>query len=343
MLVNGDNLLAIHALNTDTNSSDFIINAELVGTNAMVSGELTDDAILYQQPIILNQSTQIKARTFFENEWSAKNERLFTIPEEIFDLTVSEIHYHPLAEDTSDEERDYEFIELKNRGKGILDLSDAEFSNGISFKFPAGAFIRPKSYIVLAADESKFLKRYGFKPFAVFEDNLNNAGERIVLRTVHQDTIFNLRYNDKAPWPETADGDGFSIVQIYPDSNLDINDGHNWRASSAIHGSPATEDITITKIENNNPLTVNGYFLSQNYPNPFNTTTMINYHLPGTSFVELTVYNVIGQEIARLVSKKQQSGDYAVTFDASPWVSGIYFYKIKTNSFVQVKKMLFLK
>ncbi|PJB00389.1 MAG: hypothetical protein CO128_00720 [Ignavibacteriales bacterium CG_4_9_14_3_um_filter_30_11] len=85
------------------------------------------------------------------------------------------------------------------------------------------------------------------------------------------------------------------------------------------------------------------YSLSQNYPNPFNPTTNINYDIPNESFVNITVYNDLGQEVMTLVNKEQKAGKYVVSFNAKVLSSGIYFYQIKANDFVQIKKMILLK
>jgi len=85
------------------------------------------------------------------------------------------------------------------------------------------------------------------------------------------------------------------------------------------------------------------YVLYQNYPNPFNPTTSIIYQLKDEGFVQLKVFNSLGQEIATLVNEKQNAGKYEVKFDASRLPSGIYFYSIRVNDFVQTKKMTLLK
>jgi alkaline phosphatase D len=85
------------------------------------------------------------------------------------------------------------------------------------------------------------------------------------------------------------------------------------------------------------------YKLYQNYPNPFNSRTMINYELPITNDVELSIYNLIGQKVVTLVSEKQKAGFHSVEWDASGYASGIYYYVIKAGLFVQVKKMILLR
>ena len=85
------------------------------------------------------------------------------------------------------------------------------------------------------------------------------------------------------------------------------------------------------------------YNLKQNYPNPFNPTTMIEYGIPEESFVTLTVYNVLGQVVTTLVNQQQHAGTYGVTFDASLYPSGIYFYKITAGDYVNTYKMVLMK
>jgi hypothetical protein len=85
------------------------------------------------------------------------------------------------------------------------------------------------------------------------------------------------------------------------------------------------------------------YSLSQNYPNPFNPSTIINYELPITNDVEITVYNTLGEKVKTLVSGSQHAGYHSVQWDASGLASGIYYYKIEAGSFVDIKRMLFLK
>ncbi len=85
------------------------------------------------------------------------------------------------------------------------------------------------------------------------------------------------------------------------------------------------------------------YSLSQNYPNPFNPLTMINYQLPKTNYVELTIYNLLGQKVATLVSGKQKAGNHQVEWDASRFASGVYYYQLMAGDYREVKKMILLR
>ncbi len=85
------------------------------------------------------------------------------------------------------------------------------------------------------------------------------------------------------------------------------------------------------------------YKLSQNYPNPFNPVTNIQLALPKTANVKLTVYNLLGQKVATVYDGMMNAGNHQIRFNASKLSSGIYFYRIKANSFTDVKKMTVLK
>ena len=85
------------------------------------------------------------------------------------------------------------------------------------------------------------------------------------------------------------------------------------------------------------------YSLEQNYPNPFNPTTNINFSISTSEFVTLKIYNALGQKVATVVNEFLNAGSYNVNFNAEYLASGMYIYKITTNSFVSTKKMLLLK
>lgn len=95
--------------------------------------------------------------------------------------------------------------------------------------------------------------------------------------------------------------------------------------------------------DNKNDETPDNYELSQNYPNPFNPLTKISYSIPKDSFVEIKVYNMLGNEVALLVNEEQKAGIYSIVFDASDLPSGVYFYRLQTTDFTLTKKLTVLK
>jgi hypothetical protein len=85
------------------------------------------------------------------------------------------------------------------------------------------------------------------------------------------------------------------------------------------------------------------YELLQNFPNPFNPVTLIKYSIPENAFVNISVYNVLGEKIETLINQNLESGAYEISFSASEYPSGIYYYKIEAGNFISVKKMIILK
>ena len=99
---------------------------------------------------------------------------------------------------------------------------------------------------------------------------------------------------------------------------------------------------TFIGYENPSPI-LEDFLLYQNYPNPFNPTTTIKYQIPKTSLVSIKVYDILGREVVTLVNEEKPAGNYDVEFDGSELSSGIYFYKLQTESYSSVKKMILLK
>jgi hypothetical protein len=99
----------------------------------------------------------------------------------------------------------------------------------------------------------------------------------------------------------------------------------------------------IVGIFGNNNLLPSEYVLYQNYPNPFNPNTVISYSIPKASFVRINILDMLGRHIHTLVNNFKQAGNYEIDFDGSNLGSGIYFYKLETEDFVDTKKMILLK
>ncbi len=106
-------------------------------------------------------------------------------------------------------------------------------------------------------------------------------------------------------------------------------------------GKTAITDLIMDVNENTN--LPNKFSLKQNYPNPFNPKTKIKYAIAKNGFVSLKVFDVLGREIKTLVNESQNVGTYEIDFDANNLNSGIYFYKLTTNNFSEMKKMILVK
>jgi hypothetical protein len=106
-------------------------------------------------------------------------------------------------------------------------------------------------------------------------------------------------------------------------------------------------DLLIVSVEDSNEINdVNAsitYNLEQNYPNPFNPNTLIKYSVAKDGFVNVSIFNLLGEKVATLVNNNMKAGSYEVNFDASFLSSGIYFYSIDAGDFKAVRKMVLMK
>jgi hypothetical protein len=110
----------------------------------------------------------------------------------------------------------------------------------------------------------------------------------------------------------------------------------------------AVECQTVTSVEKFNIIDKNNFHLYQAYPNPFNPSTVIKYQIATnvnseSLLVKLTVYDILGREVATLVNMQQKAGNYEITFNAENLLSGIYFYKLQSGNFTSTKKIMLLK
>ncbi|MEW6050426.1 MAG: T9SS type A sorting domain-containing protein [Candidatus Zixiibacteriota bacterium] len=130
-----------------------------------------------------------------------------------------------------------------------------------------------------------------------------------------------------------------------------------WAASGGVNAFPAwdgpycfliVDTAQLTDVKEIDGQLPTEFTLGQNYPNPFNPVTLINFDIPRNSKVNLSVYNVLGQLVKVLVDKDMTAGKYQADWDGTSdsgakVASGIYFYKIEADNFVQTKKMMLLK
>ena len=152
-------------------------------------------------------------------------------------IRISELMYN--APNTDGVAGEYlEYIELTNIGTEAVDLSSARFAAGIEYTFPLNTVLAPNAYLVLAGRHDPFVTIYAFEPFDLFEKRLSNGGEEVVLQDAYGRTVTAVTYDDTEPWPQGADGDGYSLVWETGTGNG--SDG--WRRSTALRGSPGIAD-----------------------------------------------------------------------------------------------------
>ncbi len=123
-------------------------------------------------------------------------------------------------------------------------------------------------------------------------------------------------------------------------ANVTLSAGNNFTINNLVFTLNPLDRVGIqnigTKVSKN-------FVLHQNYPNPFNPETKIRFEVVASKNVNITIFDVLGKEVATLVNKKLAPGIYEVSFDASKLSSGIYFYKLISDDFVDTKKMMLIR
>jgi hypothetical protein len=181
--------------------------------------------------------------------------------------------------------------------------------------------------------------------YVIFYDRRETAGDTtdvyVAKSTDGGDSFINFKVSESSFVPNSTVffGDYTNIAarngKIFPIwMRLDVSELSVWIA--------IINDSTIVNVEEDKGI-VDDFLLMQNYPNPFNPTTNIEFSIPKSEFVTLKVYNILGEEVATLVSKELSVRKYKYDWDASNLASGIYLYRIQAGNFVETKKMVLLR
>lgn len=171
-------------------------------------------------------------------------------------LVITEFMYHPMEKTAGEEtlgfsNSDFEYLELYNRGPAALDLTPLRFTKGIDFDFTNATqtSIASGQYILIVRHRAAFESRYGPDRPIVAEyggsedDKLGNDGEWVKLSYGAGLSVHEWTYSDQAPWPEEADGKGYSVVRRHPhDRQGDLNDPAHWARSRRLGGSPGAAE-----------------------------------------------------------------------------------------------------
>jgi hypothetical protein len=130
----------------------------------------------------------------------------------------------------------------------------------------------------------------------------------------------------------------YGLGYFFTEGSLDFTDPSYYIDSLG-------NDITVTggTAIGNEIKVLNKFNLSQNYPNPFNPTTHISYSIAEKALVNLTVYDLFGSEIAKLVNEEKGPGNYDISFSGENLPSGIYFYKLQAGKMIETRKMVLTK
>jgi hypothetical protein len=194
-------------------------------------------------------------------------------------LVFTKINYNPQETTAFPESDASEFIEIQNTGNTSINLTGIHLSKlGIAYQFPKNETLLAGQSLILASNSAIFKERYGIDAFDNFSRDLSNSSQNLTLSDAFGNVIDQVTYTDDAPWPETADGDGFYLELI--DVNSDNALASNWIANS------------------NESLSVSGFNSSAIdfavYPNPAKENVTVNAK---QTIQEILIFNPLGQEL----------------------------------------------
>ncbi|MED5587167.1 MAG: CotH kinase family protein [Verrucomicrobiota bacterium] len=287
LLQPGENLLAIHALNESTTSSDFLNQVKLVAGFDEGAGEGGTGGIEYTGPITLNETTRLFARVFDSDGgnstgsgrtpvgtgWSAPLQVEYLVnetPASTANLAVVEImnNPHDLGDDLT-EDGEFEWIELQNVAAQTISLTGVSFSEGIQFQFP-GRSLDPGERVIVVRSLEAFQQVYGTgrnqQIAGTYSGALENNGETLVLTAADGNTIQNISY------PGNIAPKGYSLI---------LAGDNAWQASRSLLGSPGAPEPT--------PDQVPDIFVTEILTNSIiPQLDVIEIHNPNTSAVDIS-------------------------------------------------------
>lgn len=181
---------------------------------------------------------------------------------------------------------------------------------------------------VIGGDTSSITSHVGKRVFSVFLEEQEALADFDIYAEVGPATAvvksFDVNVNDDTlniRFVPSANRGKVSAIEIIPPGEVPL-----W---------VETEDLNLGAAET--------YDLAQNFPNPFNPSTNIRFSIPEAGHVKLSVFNVIGQTVELLIDEYKDAGTFNVKYTADNLQSGIYFYKIESNNFTKINKMILLK
>ena len=252
------------------------------------------------------------------------------------------------------EESDLPDIITQNQWHMDLNIKDYKSSNNLTFSILNRSVMQKAGVATqlnyeVAPNLSEGLESYiqgsinGGKNKISVASSLNGAGWNIILKNNYSDDEVVLAPALQGQLPENYRYILYDSVtaQKYEKGNLKLNLAKGEKR--VIKLLVGTDEYINNILAQSSLVLPTEFNIAQNFPNPFNPSTTIRYSVPKKSFVKIKVYNILGAEVATLVDKEEEAGNYGIIFNAANLASGVYIYRIEAGNFVSSKKMILLK
>ncbi|HQY20202.1 MAG TPA: T9SS type A sorting domain-containing protein [Ignavibacteria bacterium] len=241
---------------------------------------------------------------------------------------------------------------------GIEQAENEQILTGVEFNenLKSYPFLLNETQALLLGCNATYIKDNAYSsissvPYTV---NLYNKSTGLLHRTLFQDTIhgedsIETEFLRGFFITNIPNGEDSFYVKLEPDNSFDdgnfyINPVYDVEDNG---DNPNSSNVAVifedNKFESHSENIPQDFSLHQNFPNPFNPSTVIKYDLPKEGFVKIKIYDLTGREIRSLVNEVKQAGSYSTVFNGANLSSGVYFYKLETENFRQIKRMVLLK
>ncbi|MBN1463868.1 MAG: T9SS type A sorting domain-containing protein [Paludibacteraceae bacterium] len=254
-----------------------------------------------------------------------------------YDLTTSDVSLWVFSSGVPATELDAGTPEHTNTGSGLTDIS----------RICLRQYNSSQDYVI---DGIRVATSWNDAPLPVELTTFaaEVQGQSVMLKWTTAQEINSYKYEIE----RMADGSEWSkIGEVMAQGNSSVPTNYSFADNNLVSGKYS---YRLKMIDNDGTFEYSGvieaeisvpeqYQLSQNYPNPFNPSTKISYSIPEDANVKLLVYSLTGELVMELVNENQSAGKYTVEFNANNLASGMYIYRLMTNKFVEIKKMIYLK
>jgi len=241
--------------------------------------------------------------------------------------TAWDFETNPNDDEADENHWDMDRSGIINDGYPFLAWENGEGENDVSLPVELSSFTisQKGNIVVLKWTTASEVNNLGFNVFRSMNDENNfvQINDNLIEGAINSSSTNSYEFTDT----EIIS----SLTYYYRLEDISLN------------GEKELHDIISIQTEHTENLAADSYSLGNAYPNPFNPTTNIQYSLPKDTFVNIIIYDNRGKVVQTLVNKKQSTGYYKITWDASRMSSGIYFYRISADGFSDVKKCLLLK
>lgn len=243
-------------------------------------------------------------------------------------LILNEINYH--AAEGSDAG---DWLELYNPQAAAVEVTgwvvvDRETEQ--QYTFPAGYRVPGHGYAVVSRDPAAFEAVY--PQVAVLGPlgfGLSNGGDHVQLFDATGALVDEVAYADTTPWPEAADGDGYTLELTH--TARDNSRPENWQASLHLGGTPGAENSVFVGQSTAAPPGAAGVALAPVYPNPFSVQAGVPYHLRVPGHVRVAVFDVLGREVQVLVDAHRPAGRHEALWQPRAQSRGVYFIVLSVD------------